>query len=100
MNNPLNNSLSDETVPVLVVGGSLVGLSFSLFLARQGIKPLVVERHPGTAIHPRVSSLTARTMKITVWPVSRRIFAVRNLLFLENLASCLWRAWPGKCLII
>ncbi|WP_213581100.1 FAD-dependent monooxygenase [Paenibacillus sp. J2TS4] len=64
MNNPLNNSLSDETVPVLVVGGSLVGLSFSLFLARQGIKPLVVERHPGTAIHPRVSSLTARTMEI------------------------------------
>ncbi|GIO30312.1 FAD-dependent oxidoreductase [Paenibacillus albilobatus] len=41
-----------------------MGLSFSLFLARQGIKPLVVERHPGTAIHPRVSSLTARTMEI------------------------------------
>lgn len=64
MNNPLKNALFDETVPVLVVGGSLVGLSFSLFLARQGIKPLVVERHPGTAIHPRVSSLTARTMEI------------------------------------
>ncbi|MDU4696323.1 MAG: FAD-dependent monooxygenase [Paenibacillus sp.] len=64
MNNPLRNALFDETIPVLVVGGSLVGLSFSLFLARQGIKPLVVERHPGTAIHPRVSSLTARTMEI------------------------------------
>lgn len=64
MNNPLKNALFDETVPVLVVGGSLVGLSFSLFLARQGMKPLVVERHPGTAIHPRVSSLTARTMEI------------------------------------
>ncbi|GIP31033.1 FAD-dependent monooxygenase [Paenibacillus sp. J2TS4] len=65
MNKTLNNSSSfDESVPVLVVGGSLVGLSFSLFLARQGIKPLVVERHPGTAIHPRVSSLTARTMEI------------------------------------
>ncbi|MFS0615972.1 FAD-dependent monooxygenase [Lederbergia ruris] len=51
-------------MPVLVVGGSLVGLSFSLFLARKGIKPLVVERHPGTSIHPRVSSLTARTMEI------------------------------------
>ncbi|MDR9857455.1 FAD-dependent monooxygenase [Paenibacillus sp. VCA1] len=59
-----NLSAVDETVPVLVVGGSLVGLSISLFLARQGIKPLVVERHPGTAIHPRVSSLTARTMEI------------------------------------
>ncbi|MEJ8544739.1 FAD-dependent monooxygenase [Brevibacillus borstelensis] len=65
MNKPRHNFSSfDETVPVLVVGGSLVGLSSSLFLARQGIKPLVVERHPGTAIHPRVSSLTARTMEI------------------------------------
>lgn len=65
MNTRLNRSSSfDESVPVLVVGGSLVGLSFSLFLARQGIKSLVVERHPGTAIHPRVSSLTARTMEI------------------------------------
>lgn len=65
MNTQLKKSSSyDETVPVLVVGGSLVGLSLSLFLARQGIKPLVVERHPGTAIHPRVSSLTARTMEI------------------------------------
>lgn len=65
MNTRLNKSSSfDETASVLVVGGSLVGLSFSLFLARQGVKPLVVERHPGTSIHPRVSSLTARTMEI------------------------------------
>lgn len=64
MNTLLDHSSFDETVPVLVVGGSLVGLSFSLFLARQGIRPLVVERHPGTSIHPRVSSLTARTLEI------------------------------------
>jgi len=62
--NPLNSTKIDETVPVLIVGGSLVGLSLSLFLAKQGIKSTVVERHPGTAIHPRVSSLTARTMEI------------------------------------
>ncbi|WP_145140887.1 FAD-dependent monooxygenase [Paenibacillus sp. Y412MC10] len=65
MNTRLHNVPSfDETVPVLVVGGSLVGLSASLFLARQGIQSLVVERHPGTSIHPRVSGLTARTMEI------------------------------------
>jgi putative polyketide hydroxylase len=65
MNNMLNNPVSyDETTPVLIVGGSLIGLSISLFLSRQGIAPLVVERHPGTAIHPRVASLTARTMEI------------------------------------
>lgn len=62
--NPINSITINETVPVLIVGGSLVGLSLSLFLAKQGVKSIVVERHPGTAIHPRVSSLTARTMEI------------------------------------
>jgi putative polyketide hydroxylase len=54
----------DETTPVLIVGGSLVGLSTSLFLGQHGITSLLVERHPGTSIHPRVASLTARTMEI------------------------------------
>ncbi|HEY4460829.1 MAG TPA: FAD-dependent monooxygenase [Pseudonocardiaceae bacterium] len=53
-----------ESTPVLIVGGSLVGLSTALFLGHQGIPALVVERHPGTSIHPRVASLTARTMEI------------------------------------
>ncbi len=53
-----------ESVPVLIVGGSLVGLSTALFLGHHGISSLVVERHPGTSIHPRVASLTARTMEI------------------------------------
>jgi putative polyketide hydroxylase len=55
---------ADESTPVLIVGGSLVGLSAALFLARQGVTPLLVEHHPGTAIHPRVAGLTARTMEI------------------------------------
>lgn len=54
----------DETTPVLIVGGSLVGLSASLFLGRQGIASLLIERHPGTSVHPRVASLTARTLEI------------------------------------
>ena len=40
-------------VPVLIVGGSLVGLSTALLLARHGVESLVVERRSGTAIHPR-----------------------------------------------
>lgn len=65
MNSNFSNSPQyDETTPVLIVGGSLVGLSMSLLLSRQGIDSLLVERHPGTAIHPRVASLTARTMEI------------------------------------
>ena len=51
-------------VPVLVVGGSLVGLSTALFLARQGVEVLTVERHPGTAIHPRAGHLHLRTLEL------------------------------------
>ncbi|WP_281903654.1 FAD-dependent monooxygenase [Phytohabitans aurantiacus] len=50
--------------PVLVVGGSLVGLSMSVFLARHGVEHLVVERHPGTAIHPRAAFLMQRTVEL------------------------------------
>jgi len=53
----------DEEVPVLVVGGSLVGLSTSLFLAQHGVEHLVVERHPGTAIHPRAAAFLQRTIE-------------------------------------
>ncbi|MED4583532.1 FAD-dependent monooxygenase [Brevibacillus choshinensis] len=65
MSNTWNSSAPyDESIPVLIVGGSLIGLSMALFLSRQGIRSILVERHPGTSIHPRVASLTARTMEI------------------------------------
>src|SRR5262245_24390150 len=55
--------MADEHVPVLVVGGSLVGLSTALFLAQHGVDHLVVERHPGTAIHPRAAGFLQRTIE-------------------------------------
>jgi hypothetical protein len=54
----------DRHVPVLVVGGSLVGLSTSVLLATQGVPHLLVERHRGTAVHPRAASFHQRTMEI------------------------------------
>src|SRR5262250_656754 len=51
-------------VPVLIVGGSLVGLSTALLLGHHGIRSLVVEHHRGTAIHPRAAQITQRTMEI------------------------------------
>jgi 2-polyprenyl-6-methoxyphenol hydroxylase-like FAD-dependent oxidoreductase len=57
-------TIADEAVPVLVVGGSLVGLSTSLLLAHHGIEHLVVERHPGTAIHPRAAAFLQRTVEV------------------------------------
>ena len=51
-------------VPVLIVGGSLVGLSTSLFLGRLGVRHLLVERHAGTSIHPRGRGNNVRTMEL------------------------------------
>ncbi|HWD02123.1 MAG TPA: FAD-dependent monooxygenase [Amycolatopsis sp.] len=50
--------------PVLIVGGSLVGLSTAMFLAQHGVPAMTVERHPGTAIHPRAGHLHLRTLEL------------------------------------
>jgi 2-polyprenyl-6-methoxyphenol hydroxylase-like FAD-dependent oxidoreductase len=49
---------------VLIVGGSLVGLTTSLLLSARGVPNLVVERHHGTAIHPRAASFHQRSMEV------------------------------------
>jgi putative polyketide hydroxylase len=54
----------DQRVPVLVVGGSLVGLSTSVFLGRLGVPHLLVERHARTSHHPRGRGNNPRTMEL------------------------------------
>ncbi|WP_104524260.1 FAD-dependent oxidoreductase [Blastococcus atacamensis] len=56
--------MTDLQIPVLVVGGSLTGLTTSVHLASQGVPHLLVERHRGTAVHPRAASFHQRTMEI------------------------------------
>ena len=51
-------------VPVLIVGGGPVGLTASILLSRLGIKSLLVERHPGTAILPKARGINARSMEM------------------------------------
>jgi 2-polyprenyl-6-methoxyphenol hydroxylase-like FAD-dependent oxidoreductase len=45
---------------VLIVGGSLVGLSTAMLLRLHGVSCLVVERHTGTAIHAAASERAVR----------------------------------------
>ncbi|HXQ25290.1 MAG TPA: FAD-dependent monooxygenase [Candidatus Acidoferrales bacterium] len=56
--------MPDIEVPVLIVGGSLVGMSTALLLGHHGIRSLAVEHHRGTAIHPRAAMITQRTMEV------------------------------------
>ena len=51
-------------IPVLIVGGGPVGLSASILLSRHGVRSLLVERHPGTAIVPKARGINARTMEL------------------------------------
>lgn len=55
---------ADTEVPVLVVGGSLVGLSASVFLGRLGVPHLLVEKHKHTSTHPKGRGNNVRTMEL------------------------------------
>ena len=60
----MTQDVYDEEIPVLIAGGSLVGLSTALLLGWHGVSSLAVERHPGTAIHPRAALFNQRTIEI------------------------------------
>src|SRR3954451_633128 len=51
-------------IPVLIVGGGPVGLTASILLSRHGVRSVLVERHPGTAILPKARGINARTMEM------------------------------------
>jgi putative polyketide hydroxylase len=53
-----------ESTPVLVIGGSLVGLSAAVFLARCGVHATVVEKHAASSSHPRAIGYTTRTLEL------------------------------------
>src|SRR3954462_6194838 len=56
--------MPDAEVPVLIVGGSLVGLTTAMLLGHHGVPSLSVERHAGTAIRPRAGHFQLRTMEL------------------------------------
>jgi 2-polyprenyl-6-methoxyphenol hydroxylase-like FAD-dependent oxidoreductase len=56
--------MPDHEVPVLIVGGSLVGLATAALLGHHGVASLSVERHAGTAIHPRAGHFQLGTTEL------------------------------------
>ncbi len=51
-------------VPVLIVGGSLNGLTAALCLAHHGIKSIVVERHSSTTVQYKFRGISPRSMEV------------------------------------
>jgi putative polyketide hydroxylase len=56
--------METNSTSVLVVGGSLVGLSAAVFLGWRGVPTVVVETHTGSHPHPRAIGYTPRTMEL------------------------------------
>lgn len=53
----------NDTTPVLIVGGSLVGLCAATFLAWQEVPVVLVDKHHDSSTHPRAIGFTTRTLE-------------------------------------
>src|SRR6266536_4032276 len=56
--------MTQEHVPVVIVGTGGAGLSLSLLLLQQGIHPLLIERRPNISWYPRARNLNFHSMEV------------------------------------
>src|SRR5581483_11515866 len=52
------------TTEVMIVGGSLNGLTTAALLAYHGVRCVVAERHPGTTVQYKFAGISPRSMEI------------------------------------
>jgi 2-polyprenyl-6-methoxyphenol hydroxylase-like FAD-dependent oxidoreductase len=60
----MDHGTTEGSTAVLVVGGSLNGLTTAMLLARRRVPCIVVERHPRTSIQYKFRGISARSMEI------------------------------------
>lgn len=81
-------SANASRTPVLIVGGGPTGLAMAIVLARQGVRSLLVERHPSTTEHPKARAVNVRTMELfRQWGMEHR---VRDRALSQNFLRFLW----------
>ncbi|MBA9005540.1 FAD-dependent monooxygenase [Thermomonospora cellulosilytica] len=80
----------------MIVGGGLVGLSAAAFLSWHGVRTVVVERRPGTLLHPRARAVNPRSVELlrgiglerTVLEATSRAYDERSqIVHAESLAA-------------
>jgi len=57
-------SRSPADIPVLIIGGGLVGLSAAMFLAQHGVASVIAERLRGASALPRAAHFHLRTLEL------------------------------------
>ena len=76
---------AEAQIPVLIVGGSLVGLATSMFLGANKTPCLSVEKHRGTAIHPRAGYFQLRTLELMrIAGIEDRVIEAAHALYDPN----------------
>jgi 2-polyprenyl-6-methoxyphenol hydroxylase-like FAD-dependent oxidoreductase len=97
---PITADPPSAHVPVLIVGGSIVGASAALFLAARGISPVLIEKHATVSARPRAKLFYPRTMEAyrsvgadqDVYAVQHRLPPADHAALVESLAGReLWR---------
>ena len=56
--------MQQNDLPVMIVGAGPSGLVTAIALARQGVRSMVIERHPSTSIFPRATGVSLRSMEL------------------------------------
>ncbi|GAB3987545.1 FAD-dependent oxidoreductase [Actinoallomurus acanthiterrae] len=88
-------------IPVLIVGGSVVGASAALFLAARGIAPVLVEKHAAVSTRLRAKLFYPRTMEAyrcvgadqDVYAVQHRLPPADHAAVVASLAGPELRRW-------
>jgi 2-polyprenyl-6-methoxyphenol hydroxylase-like FAD-dependent oxidoreductase len=84
-----------DALPVVIVGGGVVGISTAVALARHGVESVVLDRRPFPNPHPRAHVANPRTMEILrLWGVEPAIRkealaanVTGNFVWLESIAG-------------
>jgi 2,4-dichlorophenol 6-monooxygenase len=60
----VEDTVTVDSAPILIVGGGATGCTLALLLARQGVPSVVVERREQPLLHPAAHVINARSLEI------------------------------------